>query len=606
MQQYKENYYFYHDSHRYDHSNNINNNDSPLYDEDNAGTDTYTGIEKIIEDSHRSMYQVQDQVIRIFDNNDGTIFIKQQFKDEYYSKYNNNLSIDDRCWYSTTTTNGKKLLFQSKYQVIMYRVNTTRSTIVLLLLHSGSVHNNKDDNSAIIKQIVTLLQVKYKMMPFVHEENDDNIANVHDDRVGHIIIGIIDRDTSTDGEILLLRLRYRVRVQVQIKYGVHNIDSILIHPVDFIKNNGNFYASINGEKYTSQSKYKVDYSTNNNNKKKKKKKETDDLENSKKSYDNRHPTDLATSPADTITDVDEKDNYDADTISVLVPRDDEILNDDDDDSTLYDNDRYGYSITSIDGEKLLFQSMTRLERSDDNKICPFHLMYDNENDGDTASTVDDGEAVLVYNTFISLLFRSAHRVDRMYRAILLLLKSESVYDDKGYTIAVEYSNRNLYFNYLLDENSTILYDDIKRNIYNNNDEGKDTSNDNNDDNIQVVLYKEEDVNNDNNDDVQKALFQEHNDQRNCIVTEDQIDSNIATITILVIYQDVYNNDNDNDVQLVVYPAKYKMIRPIAIDNPIATMQLVALHQDVHEDNVTIAVLQPSSSASNCSKQRQQG
>ena len=134
----------------------------------------------------------------------------------------------------------------------------------------------------------------------------------------------------------------------------------------------------------------------------------------------------------------------------------------------------------------------------------------------------------------------------MYRASLLLLQSESVYKDRGYTIAVECGNRNLYFNYLLDENNIILYDDIKRNDNDNNDEDNDTSQDNNDGDVQEVLYKEEDF---------------------------------------------HNNDNNNDVQLVVYQAKYKTIRPIAIDNTIATMQLVVLHQGVHEDDNTIAVMQ---------------
>ena len=47
------------------------NDISAIIHADGIDTDTYNGdIEKNIEDSHRSMYQVQGQVIGIFDDND--------------------------------------------------------------------------------------------------------------------------------------------------------------------------------------------------------------------------------------------------------------------------------------------------------------------------------------------------------------------------------------------------------------------------------------------------------------------------------------------------------------------------------------------------------
>ena len=91
------------------------NDISAIIHADGIDTDTYNGdIEKNIEDSHRSMYQVQDQVIGIFDDND-----------RYDTSINGELK-EDR----------------------MYRVDTILSSIVLLLLQSGCIVN--DDTIAII------------------------------------------------------------------------------------------------------------------------------------------------------------------------------------------------------------------------------------------------------------------------------------------------------------------------------------------------------------------------------------------------------------------------------------------------------------------------
>ena len=81
----------------------------------------------------------------------------------------------------------------------------------------------KYDNTIAIMQLLVLYQD-------IH--NDDATTtmmqlvvpyDVHDDRFGHIIIGIIDHDTSINGDLIsilifLFRLVYRVQVQVQAKY----------------------------------------------------------------------------------------------------------------------------------------------------------------------------------------------------------------------------------------------------------------------------------------------------------------------------------------------------------------------------------------------------
>jgi hypothetical protein len=97
--------------------------------------------------------------------------------------------------------------------------------------------------------------------------------------------------------------------------------------------------------------------------------------------------------------------------------------------------------TTTHVEKLLFRSMNRVE----GKVIE---IFDINNDFDTTDHIEDGASPRRYGystttidgEFI-LLFRSAYRVNRMYRvsvlsSTVLLLGPESVYNDKDYTIAI--------------------------------------------------------------------------------------------------------------------------------------------------------------------------
>ena len=76
----------------------------------------------------------------------------QQFKEEYYSKYNNNLCTDDQRWYSTTTTNDDTI---------------------------ADVH--EDDNTITIVQLVILYQINYKTIQPYHLKRNcfpkENVMN---------------------------------------------------------------------------------------------------------------------------------------------------------------------------------------------------------------------------------------------------------------------------------------------------------------------------------------------------------------------------------------------------------------------------------------------
>ena len=166
--------------------------------------------------------------------------------------------------YSTTTINGKLIvIFRSAYRVNgMNRVqgfdNNSKYQIIQPWFHSGtSIYGDLISILIFLFRLVyrPWFQVKYKTKPFVHKD-DDTIADVHDSKYNSNLY--IDNrcwysTTPTHEEILLFRLIYQVQVQDQARYE-------MIRPIHLIcsNDNSNFSTSIDGEKYTSQSKYKDD------------------------------------------------------------------------------------------------------------------------------------------------------------------------------------------------------------------------------------------------------------------------------------------------------------------------------------------------------------
>ena len=120
--------------------------------------DTIQSVNRLV-----ALYQAKYKMIGR--NNEDTIDIMQQYDEVYYfyhynRRYENNNNNNNNN--NNIRNNDSTLYGEDDASTRPYGYSTD--------------DEDNDNTNTTIKQLVTLLQVKYKMMPFVHDDDDDTIA----------------------------------------------------------------------------------------------------------------------------------------------------------------------------------------------------------------------------------------------------------------------------------------------------------------------------------------------------------------------------------------------------------------------------------------------